>query len=99
MYGMAKLLAKAASFHEYVGASSCATQPLAKVGILGPWWNMTTMPSQAYPRFVPSCGNSDIGTCIYGAGCGAQRVLFTVGSNITRHTDPGWPLWNASVDT
>ena len=94
--GFGGLQTRAVASHEYAGGtSSCTGRPLSSVGLIGPWWHGAT-PDQAFAHYSAGCANSDVGTCVYGAGCGAPRVLFTSGSNTTATTGQGQPLWNSS---
>jgi transcriptional regulator GlxA family with amidase domain len=97
--GFGGLQTKAAAFLEYFEATGCTGQPLSSVGLIGPWWQGGELqPSQAYPGYAPPspgvCNLSDVSDCIYGAGCGPLRALFTAGGNTTRsHANTSKPLW------
>lgn len=93
--GFGRLQTKAAAFQEYFEATGCADQPLSSVGLLGPWWNKASLtPTQAYADYAKQCPYSDVGACIYGAGCGVGRVLFTAGgATVRKHTNVSEPLW------
>jgi len=62
---------------------------------VGPWWqNNTITPTQAYADYAKNCSFSDVGSCIYGAGCGKLRVLLTAGGATKRkHANTSEPLW------
>ena len=55
-------------------------------------------PTQAYASYAEGCAFADVGNCIYGAGCGPQRVLLTAGgATVRKHTNTSAPLWNVST--
>ena len=92
--GFGKLQTKAAAFLEYFEATGCEGQAASSVGLVGPWWQGAALaPSQAYPDYAPNCTHSEVSDCIYGAGCGPLRVLFTAGGSTTRvHDNRSQPL-------
>jgi hypothetical protein len=79
-------------------AGSCTGLPPVSVGVIGPWFqNDSTTPTQAYGGYSSPCKYSDVGDCIYGAGCDIPRVLFTAGGNTRRvYTNTSEPLWKKS---
>ena len=92
--GFGRLQTKAAAFQEYFEATGCDGQATSSVGLIGPRWQKGNLaPSQAYAEYT-SCKFSDVGSCIYGAGCGPLRVLLTAGGLAKRkHTNESQPLW------
>ena len=86
---------------EYPVANGCAGQALSSVGIMGPWWkNGSVTPTQAFGGYAKGCAFADIGTCIYGAGCGPQRVLLTAGgTTVRKYTNTSEPLWRPNAPT
>ena len=93
--GFGRMKTKAAAFQEYFEATGCEGQALSSVGLVGPWWqNNTITPTQAYADYAKNCSFSDVGSCIYGAGCGKLRVLLTAGGATKRkHANTSEPLW------
>ena len=96
--GFGKLQTKASAFLEYFEATACDGQAVSSVGLVGPWWQGGTRsqsaPTQAFGSYAPNCSHSDVSDCIYGAGCGPLRVLFTAGGATARvHTNESAPLW------
>ena len=93
--GFGRMKTKAAAFQEYFEATGCQGQALSSVGLVGPWWqNNTITPTQAYADYAKNCSFSDVGSCIYGAGCGKLRVLLTAGGATKRkHVNTSEPLW------
>jgi hypothetical protein len=93
--GFGRLQVKAAAFQEYFEATGCANQPLTSVGLVGPWFHGGRVaPAQAYADYAPQCQFSDVGACIYGAGCGPLRVLLTAGgTTVRKHANRSEPLW------
>ena len=56
--------------------------------------------TQAYASYAEGCAFADVGNCIYGAGCGPQRVLLSAGgATVRKHTNTSAPLWNVSTVT
>ena len=95
--GFGPLRTEAVASLLYLGATGCDATT-ASVGFLGPWFrDNAKQPSQAWAEYPAACGAADVGDCVYGAGCGPQRVLLTVGGNTTRRTPGGGALWNNSV--
>ena len=94
--GFGGLQTKATASLEYFEATSCEGQAFSSVGLLGPWWQQNTLaPTQAYPGYgAGACNRSDVSDCVYGAGCGLQRALFTAGGTTHRtNTNTSQQLW------
>lgn len=95
--GFGRLQTKAIARQQYILPTGCGGQALASVGLVGPWWSKAAIkPEQAIAAYQPNCTFADVGTCIYGAGCGPLRALFTMGGTTERMQPAGQPLWNYS---